>query len=91
MFSEIIQGPVLPNCRVVATTRHETGVKVRKYCDTLLEVEGYTGEGVKTFIRNYFRARPKLAEQLIQHLSNDDNLYKNIEESSQHCASLPGL
>ena len=76
MFSEIIQGRVLPNCRVVATARHEAGVKVRKYCDTLLEVEGFTEKDVETFIRNYFRARPKLAEQLIKHLYDDDNLYE---------------
>ena len=76
MFSEIIQGRVLPNCRVIATARHEAGVKVRKYCDTLLEVEGFTEKDVETFIRNYFRARPKLAEQLIKHLYDDDNLYE---------------
>ena len=74
MFSEIIQGRVLPNCRVVATARHEAGVKVRKYCDTLLEVEGFTEKDVKTFIRNYFRAKPNLAEQLIGHLSGDYKL-----------------
>ena len=68
MFSEIIQGRVLPNCRVVATARHEAGVKVRKYCDTLLEVEGFTDEDVETFVRNYFRVEPELAEQLIKHL-----------------------
>ena len=76
MFSEIIQGRVLPNCRVVATARHEAGVKVRKYCDTLLEVEGFTDEDVESFIRNYFRAEPKLAEQLIEHLDDDYNLYE---------------
>ena len=68
MFSQIIQGRVLPNCRVVATARHEAGVKVRKYCDTLLEVEGFTREDVETFIRNYFKAQQNLAEQLIKHL-----------------------
>ena len=76
MFSEIIQGRVLPNCRVVATARHEAGVKVRKYCDTLLEVEGFTEEDVESFVRNYFRAEPKLAEQLIEHLDDDYNLYE---------------
>ena len=44
MFSEIVQGRVLPNCRVAATARHEARVKVRKYCDTLLKVEGFTKE-----------------------------------------------
>ena len=77
MFSEIIQGRVLPNCRVVATARHEAGVKVRKYCDTLLEVEGFTDEDVETFVRNYFRAEPELAEQLIKHLYQYDyDLYE---------------
>ena len=76
MFSEIIQGRVLPNCRVVATARHEAGVKVRKYCDTLLEVEGFTLKDVETFVRNYFRAEPKLAEQLIKHLYYAYDLYE---------------
>ena len=50
MFLEIIQGRVLPKCRVVVTARHKAGVKVRKYCDTLLKVEGFTEEDVETFI-----------------------------------------
>ncbi|XP_066025387.1 NLR family CARD domain-containing protein 3-like [Pocillopora verrucosa] len=76
MFSQIIQGRVLPNCRVVATARHEAGMKVRKYCDTLLEVKGFTRKDVKTFIRNYFKAQQNLAEQLIKHLSGDYKLHE---------------
>ena len=76
MFSEVIEGRVLPNCRVVATARHEAGVKVRKYCNTLLEVEGFTREDVETFIRNYFKAQQNLAEQLIKHLSGDYKLHE---------------
>ena len=76
MFSEIIQGRVLPNCRVVVTAQHKAGVKVRKYCDTLLEVEGFTREDVETFIRNYFKAQQNLAEQLIKHLSGDYKLHE---------------
>ena len=75
MFSEIIQGRVLPNCRVIATARHEAGVKVRKYCDTLLEIEGFTEEDVNSFIRKFFRDKSKLAEQLIAHLCVDYRLY----------------
>ena len=76
MFSEIIQGRVLPNCRVVATARHEAGVKVRKYCDTLLEVEGFTEEDVQSFIIRYFKDEPNLAMQLIEHLFIDRKLYE---------------
>lgn len=74
MFLEIIQGRVLPKCRVVVTARHKAGVKVRKYCDTLLEVEGFTEEDVETFIENYFRANQDLAAQLIERLYHDKTL-----------------
>nr|XP_058957825.1 NLR family CARD domain-containing protein 3-like [Pocillopora verrucosa] len=76
MFSEIIQGRELPHCRVVATARHEAGVKVRKCCDTLLEVEGFTEEDVQSFIRKYFKAEPNLAKQLTAHLYIDRKLYE---------------
>ncbi|XP_066025397.1 NLR family CARD domain-containing protein 3-like [Pocillopora verrucosa] len=75
-FSEIIQGRILPNCCVVATARHEAGVKVRKYCDTLLEVEGFTEEDVETFIKKYFEAKTKLAKPLIAHLRADYKLFE---------------
>ncbi|RMX59386.1 hypothetical protein pdam_00016382 [Pocillopora damicornis] len=76
MFSEVIEGRVLPNCRVVATARHEAGVKVRKYCDTLLEVEGFTEKDVQSFIRKYFKDKPNLAKQLTKHIIADYNLYE---------------
>ena len=74
MFVEIIQGRVLPNCRVVATARHEAGIKVRKYCDTLLEVEGFTEDDAETFIFKYFKTSEHLAQKLIFQLRNDKNL-----------------
>ncbi|XP_022808217.1 nucleotide-binding oligomerization domain-containing protein 2-like [Stylophora pistillata] len=75
-FLEIIQGRVLPKCRVAVTARHEAGVIVRQYCDTLLEVEGFTEEDVKTFIVKYFRENMYLAAQLIERLDDDESLYE---------------
>jgi len=50
-FIGIIQGRrELPKCRVVATARHEAGMKVRKHCDTLLQIEGFTDEDAEEFI-----------------------------------------
>ena len=76
MFTEIIQGRVLPNSRVVATARHEAGMKVRKYCDTLLEVEGFTEDDAETFIFKYFKtiSREDLAKKLMEELEDDENL-----------------
>ena len=74
MFVEIIEGRVLPNSRMVATARHEAGIKVRKYCDTLLEIEGFTEQDARIFILKYFKMRKDLAEKLMVQLRNDKNL-----------------
>ncbi|PFX21644.1 NLR family CARD domain-containing protein 3-like [Stylophora pistillata] len=74
MFAEIIQGRILPNCYLVATARHEAGVKVRIHCDTLLEVEGFTEEDVRNFIMKYFKTREDLAKTLIEEIEKDKKL-----------------
>ena len=72
-ISEIIAARVLPKCKVVATARHEAGVKVRKFCDTLLEVEGFTKEQAREFIAKYFKEKSDLAELLSARVSRDKN------------------
>ena len=74
MFSELIEGRVLPRCHIVATARHETGKEVRKCCDTLLEIEGFTENHVKGFITKYFKERLDLAAKLSERMSRDKNL-----------------
>ena len=74
IISEIIAGRVLPKCKVVATARHEAGVKVRKFCDTLLEVEGFTEAEAREFIAKYFKEKSELAEKLSAQISHDENL-----------------
>ena len=74
IISEIIAGRVLPKCNVVATARHEAGVKVRKFCDTLLEVEGFTEAQAREFIFKYFKEKSELAEKLSARISRDENL-----------------
>lgn len=73
-FSDIIQGRVLPQCHLVATSRYEVGIKVRKYCDTLLEIEGFTKRDAQEFIVKYFKTMEDLCEKLLKKLQNDDNL-----------------
>ena len=74
MFSEIIQGRVLPKSRLVATARHEAGIKVRIHCDTLLEIEGFTEECARRFIVKYFKTMENLAQMLLSKLKYDKNL-----------------
>ena len=75
VFKEIIQGRrELPKCRVVATARHEAGIKLRIHCDTLLQIEGFTEKDAKEFIFKYFKDNKNLAEKLVSKLENDENL-----------------
>ena len=74
VFTEIIQGRVLPKCRLVGTARQEAGIKVRIHCDTLLEIEGFTEEDAKKFIFKYFKTSEKLAQELLSKLKSDENL-----------------
>ncbi|XP_066024111.1 NLR family CARD domain-containing protein 3-like isoform X2 [Pocillopora verrucosa] len=74
MFSELIEGRVLPKCHLVATARHEAGKEVRKCCDVLLQIEGFTEEHVKGFVTKYFKERTDLATKLSQRMSRDKNL-----------------
>ena len=75
VFKEIIQGRrELPKCRVVATARHEAGIKLRIHCDTLLQIEGFTEEDAREFILKYFKNMTNLAEKLLSKLVNDANL-----------------
>ena len=71
---EILAGRVLPKCKVVATARHEAGVKVRQLCDTLFEVKGFAEAQAREFIAKYFKEKSELAEKLSAQISHDENL-----------------
>ena len=89
VFAEIIQGRRdLPECHVVATARHEAGIKVRIHCDNLLEIEGFTEEDARTFIFKYFtKAKENLAKKLLSKLRSDKNL-KDIAANPLNTALL---
>ena len=76
MFKEIIQGRMLPKCHIVATARHEAGIKIRECCDTLLEIEGFTKEDAKKFIIAYFKEMKNLAQKLLNELDKDQSLWE---------------
>ncbi|CAH3167459.1 unnamed protein product [Pocillopora meandrina] len=74
MFSKLIEGRELPRCHIVATARQEAGKEVRKCCDALLQIEGFTEKHVIEFVIKYFKERPDLATKLSQRMSRDKNL-----------------
>ena len=82
---DLVEGKELSGCHVVLTSRHEMGRKVRRYCDTLWEIVGFSEEDAKSFICTYFRKIKKehLAENLVEKIWNSyepedlDELTKN--------------
>ena len=54
----------LKKCYVVLTSRQEKGMEVRKYCDKLLEIEGYSYKSIKSYINKFFGSKIDLAKKL---------------------------
>ena len=73
-FTDIIQGKILPLCHLVVTARHEAGIPMRKVCDTLLEIEGFTHQDSKEFIHKYFVGKEDLAGKLLDKIQNEERL-----------------
>ena len=74
----LIQGKVLSNIYLLLTARLEMGAKVRQYCDSLLQIVGYTGDDVNSYIEKYFRnhSDPSVAKKLKDKLYYDYQLRK---------------
>ncbi|KAL9988296.1 hypothetical protein ACROYT_G002727 [Oculina patagonica] len=75
-FLPLIQGRVCSNTYLMLTARHEAGMKVRRYCDTLLEIVGYTSEDADSYITKYFSNHedPRLAKKMIKKLDQSPDL-----------------
>ena len=72
----LLNRKVLRNCYVVVTSRQEKGMEVRKYCDKLLEIDGYSDESRNSFIDKYFTSDIDLAQKLQEKIrtSTENNL-----------------
>ena len=72
----MIQGKIFSNTFLVLTARHEAGRRLRRYCDTLLEIIGYTNDDVDSYIKKYFSKHEdqSLAEKMIQQLKINKEL-----------------
>ena len=78
---EIIQGrsTIFHGCPLVVTARHEAGIEVTKYCDTLLEIEGFTAADASEFIKKFFKGEgeqrgAKMTQKLLDKLDEDKSL-----------------
>ncbi|XP_068734048.1 NLR family CARD domain-containing protein 3-like isoform X1 [Montipora capricornis] len=72
----LIQRRIFANTYVILTARHEAGMRVRRHCDTLLEIVGFTKEDADSYITKYFSNHedPSLAAKLIKKLDREKEL-----------------
>ena len=83
-LQDIIKGKstMLHKCPLVVTARHEAGIEVVKYCDTLLEIEGFTSTDASEFIQKFFEGKgeqgAKTAQNLLEKLEEDQSLKELI-------------
>ncbi|XP_044166845.1 LOW QUALITY PROTEIN: nucleotide-binding oligomerization domain-containing protein 1-like [Acropora millepora] len=72
----LIQGKVLSDIYLLLTARPEMGAKVRRYCDSLLQIVGYTADDVNSYIEKYFcnQSDPSLAKKLKRQLAHNYKL-----------------
>ena len=71
---DLLKGGCLQDCNVILTSRQEKGKEVRKYCDKLLEINGYSDESRNNYINRYFERDIDLAEKLQEKIeTNTEN------------------
>jgi len=69
MYSKIAECREFSKCNIVFTSRHEVGMKFRRFCDTLWEIVGFTMKDAESFIFKYFKNNKPLAHKLLEQLS----------------------
>ena len=74
MFINLAQSKELPKCLFAFTSRHESGMKMRRYCDNLWEIVGFTQKDAEHFIYKYFRNMEHLAKRLLQEIRSRSDL-----------------
>ena len=68
MYLKLAQSREFSKCRIVLTSRHEVGMKFRRFCDTLWEIVGFTRDDAASFILKYFKNNQLLARKLLDQL-----------------------
>ena len=76
---ELLNGRILPFCHVLATSRQETGIEMRKkfYFDIHLEIKGYLESDAIAYVRKHFEfigQSPK-GESLIEEMDKNTFLH----------------
>ena len=88
VFISLAQSTEFSKCFFVFTSGHESGMKMRHYCDNLWEIVRFTIEDTKHFINKYFGNRKNLAKRLCEEISHSSSDLRQLMSNPLNTALL---
>ena len=88
VFISHAQSTEFSKCFFVFTSGHESGMKMRHYCDNLWEIVRFTIEDTKNFINKYFGNRKNLAKRLCEEISHSSSDLRQLMSNPLNTALL---
>ena len=74
MFSDLVESRELPKCHIILTSRQEGSVKISKFCDTLLQIEGFVSDNSHNYIMHYFKDLEAQGQNLLKDIEQNIEL-----------------
>ena len=74
IFSDLVESRELSKSHIILTSREEGSVKIRKYCDTLLQIQGFAPENSHNYIKHYFKDLEAQGQNLLKDIEQNIEL-----------------
>ena len=73
-FSDLVESRELSKSHIILTSREEGSVTIRKYCDTLLQIQGFASENSHNYIKHYFKDLEAQGQKLLKDIEQNIEL-----------------
>ena len=74
IFSDLVESRELSKCHIILTSRQEGSVKIRKFCDTLFQIQGFASENSYSYIKHYFKDLEAQGQNLLKDIEQNIEL-----------------
>ena len=74
LIKNIIERDILPQCRIVITSRPIASENLQKFADVRVEVLGFTPQSRREYIEKELKEYPEKIESLLHYLSNHNDI-----------------
>ena len=78
IFSDLVESRELSKSHIILTSRQEGSVKIRKFCDTLFQIQGFASENSYNYIKHYFKDLEAQGQNLLKDIEQNIELRELI-------------